>query len=213
MAMKIKRNYTVFVFLLISLIPLMLAACSKNDSSGLIFAPEPGHEFIPQNYTEDGRLIIYEFSDFQCPACGAAFPTVQQVKLDYAGRIQVIYKHFPLVNIHENAFRAAIAAECSRDQDRFEEYHNVLFQNQQNLKEKSLQNYARNFGMDMGKFNSCLANKETLPRIQNDVYDSFAAGIGATPSFIIAGEKYEGAIPYEQMKIAIDANLVTGETP
>ncbi|MFH1072700.1 MAG: thioredoxin domain-containing protein [Nanoarchaeota archaeon] len=205
--MQEKRKYAVFVFLLISLIPLLVLACSKNDNSGLIFAPEPGHEFIPQNYTADGRLIIYEFSDFQCPACGAAFQTVQRIKLDYAGRIQFIYKHFPLVNIHENAFRAAIAAECARDQDRFEEYHNVLFQNQQNLKEKSLQNYARNFGMDMNAFNSCLASKETLPRIQNDVYDSFAAGIGATPSFIIAGEKYEGALTYGQMKAAIDAKL------
>ncbi|MEK7125324.1 MAG: DsbA family protein, partial [Patescibacteria group bacterium] len=74
-------------------------------------------------------IVLEEFSDFQCPACGAAQPTVSQILKTYGDKIAFSYRHFPLLSIHANAFSAALASECANDQGKFWEYHDLLFKN------------------------------------------------------------------------------------
>ena len=76
------------------------------------------------------KVTIVEFSDFQCPFCSRALPTVRQVLREYGDKVQLAYKHFPLVSIHPRAQKAAEAAECAKDQGKFWEFHDQLFDNQ-----------------------------------------------------------------------------------
>ncbi len=78
----------------------------------------------------DAPVVIVEYSDFQCPYCGRAFPTVQQVISEYGDKVQFAYKHYPLTAIHPRAQKTAEAAECARDQGKFWEFHDALFANQ-----------------------------------------------------------------------------------
>lgn len=75
-------------------------------------------------------VTILEYSDFQCPFCGQAFPTVQQILKEYGDKVQFAYKHYPLISIHPRAQKTAEASECARDQGKFWEFHDALFQNQ-----------------------------------------------------------------------------------
>ena len=78
-------------------------------------------------------VLVEEFADFQCPACGSAFPILEQIKIDYEGRAEVIFRHFPLESIHPFARAAAIASEAAREQGKFDEMHDLLFLNQADL--------------------------------------------------------------------------------
>lgn len=84
----------------------------------------------PTRGTLGAPVIILEYSDFQCPFCARSFPTVQQVLKEYSGRVLFAYKHFPLNSIHPRAQKAAEASECARDQDKFWEFHDKLFETQ-----------------------------------------------------------------------------------
>lgn len=77
-----------------------------------------------------GKVILVEYSDFQCPFCSRVFPTVQKILSDYDGKVLLAYKHFPLTSIHPHAQKAAEASECARDQDKFWEFHDKLFETQ-----------------------------------------------------------------------------------
>lgn len=79
---------------------------------------------------KDAKVMIVEYSDFQCPYCGRAFPTVNQVLKEYNGKVRLVYKHFPLVSIHPHAEKAAEAAECAKAQGKFWEFHDKLFPTQ-----------------------------------------------------------------------------------
>lgn len=83
-----------------------------------------------QRGPKDAKVTIVEFSDFQCPYCSRAFPTVEQVMKDYNGKVRLVYKHFPLVSIHPHAQKAAEAAECAKAQGKFWEFHDQLFTTQ-----------------------------------------------------------------------------------
>lgn len=79
---------------------------------------------------KDAKITFVEFSDFQCPFCSRAYPTINQLMKDYDGKVQLVFKNFPLISIHPHAQKAAEAAACARDQGKFWEFHNALFENQ-----------------------------------------------------------------------------------
>src|SRR3989344_8159194 len=102
--------------------------------------------------SEDAKVTIVEFSDFQCPACGAAHPVVKQVIKEYGDRILFVYRHFPLLATHQYALKAAEAAEAAGEQGKFWEYHDLLFAKQDNLKTEDLKRYAQELELDTAKF-------------------------------------------------------------
>ncbi|MEW6062831.1 MAG: DsbA family protein [Nanoarchaeota archaeon] len=163
-----------------------------------------GFNFIKK--TSKGKVTIVEFSDFQCPYCGRAELTLKQLKQDYGSKIEIIYKHFPL-NFHQYAQKAAEASECARDQGRFWEYHDLLFGNQDALDLASLKKYAKDLGLDTGKFNSCLDNGGKASVVKNDFNEGIARGVDGTPTFFIGNEALVGAQPYSAFKQIIDKEL------
>lgn len=158
------------------------------------------------------KILIEEFSDFQCPYCSRAYTTIKKIQNDYAGKVQLKYLHFPLVQIHPNAQKAAEAAECAKDQGKFWEMHDKMFENQQALSVDNLKAYAKDLGLDANKFNTCLDSGVKKAIVDKDQQDGVARGVSGTPTFFINGQKLVGAQPYESFKTIIDG-ILSGNAP
>lgn len=176
---------------------------------GWSFASKPSYEIKGVGFDDTpAQVVITEYSDFQCPACGAAFPILKQIKEEYSReQLKVDYKHFPLRQIHPFALKAGMAAECARDQNRFWEYHDKLFENQQTFRSDSFEAFASQLGLNMEEFNACLESNAMLSRVEGNMQEGIRAGVRATPTFFIAGKKYEGVISRDELKRIIDAEL------
>ncbi len=149
---------------------------------------------------------IIEFSDFQCPYCQRAHPTVEQVLNAYGDRVQLVYRHFPLRN-HPNARPAAEASQCAAEQDKFWQYHDRLFANQSRLGPADLKQHAAELGLDAAKFDACVDTHKYKSQIDADMQDAEQAGVNGTPAFFINGRMLSGALPFEAFKRVIDDEL------
>lgn len=154
----------------------------------------------------DSKVVFVEFSDFQCPACGAAFPTIKRLSDEYSDRVKFVYKDFPLSTIHPFAQKAAEAAQCALEQLKFWEYHDTLFANQEKLTVTDLKQYAVTLGLDSAQFNECLDSAKYSSRVSEDFAAGQKVGVNGTPTFFINGVKYSN-MAYEQFKQILDAEL------
>lgn len=146
--------------------------------------------------SENPLITIVEFADFQCTYCRQEAPILRKIILDYNDEIKVIFRDFPISSSHPDAMGAALAANCAHEQDKFWDFHDVLFQNQDNLSIENLLIMARDLGLDMGRFSECLGDRKYEMEIQNDLLDGIKLGISGTPTFFINGFKVEGVITY-----------------
>lgn len=133
-------------------------------------------------------IILEEFSDFQCPACGAAQSTVNKIMETYGDKIAFSYRHFPLLSIHANAFSAALAAECANDQGKFWEYHDLLFKNQKDLRQSTLLRLADETGLNKESFSVCLKSRAKAGVVQADMQEGERRNINSTPTFYLNGQ-------------------------
>jgi len=163
-------------------------------------------------------VTIVEFSDFQCPACLQAFEALRDVAKTRTD-VRIVFRHFPLDQscnpqvqhaLHRNACLAACAAECAGDQGKFWEYHDRLFENQATLDRDNLFRFARETGLDITTFRSCIDAPETLDRIRSDVRDGARLGIASTPTLFVNGRRLEGSLerPYYDFAITIEKDRV-----
>ena len=160
----------------------------------------------PVEGNPDATVKIVEFSDFQCPACGAAAPTVKKIMEEYGDKVSLEYKHFPLTSIHAFAFNAAEASECANDQGKFWEMHDMMFEKQDDLTIGSLKKYAETIGLDTEKFNNCLDSNAKAKYVTADFNEGIGKGVDSTPSFFVNGKKIE-SWKYEIFAAALDAAL------
>jgi protein-disulfide isomerase/autonomous glycyl radical cofactor GrcA len=162
----------------------------------------------PARGPADAKVTIVEFSDFQCPYCGAAFGTVEQLMQQYAGKVKLVFRQFPLP-IHPQAEKAAEASLCAADQGKFWEVHDLLFKNQKKLDASDLKTYAASAGLDAAKFAQCLDSGEKKKQVDFDLEAGQAAGVNGTPAFFINGVFLNGALPIEEFKKVIDPELAS----
>jgi protein-disulfide isomerase/uncharacterized membrane protein len=162
----------------------------------------------------DAPVTIVEFSDFQCPACGQAFRDLHEL-LARRTDVRLVFRNFPLDStcnegmpraLHPDACNAAIAADCARQQNRFWEYHDRLFEHQHTLDRDSLFRYAREVDLDVPTFRTCLDDPATRARIADDVRAGIAAGIESTPTLFINGRRIDGALerPYYDYALVLE---------
>ena len=151
-------------------------------------------------------IEIVEFSDFQCPFCLRAHPTVLQVLSTYGNKVRLVYRHYPLPN-HPNARPAAEASACAAEQDKFWPYHDRLFENQSKLSDADLKQHASALGLDATKFNACFDAHKFAADVQDDMAAGEAIGVSGTPAFFINGRALSGAQPFEAFKRVIDEEL------
>ena len=149
-------------------------------------------------------VTIVEFSDFQCPYCSRAVPTLDRIKQEYGpDKVRIVFRDMPLPSHNRSNF-AANAAHCAEEQGKFWEYHNTLFQNQSKLEDSDLKSYAKNLGLDASKFGDCYDKKKHQEMIDKSRKEAEELGIQATPSFVINGSLLQGAQPFERFKEKID---------
>jgi len=155
----------------------------------------------------DAPVTIVEFSDFQCPFCLQLMPTLKRIRETYGDRVRLVWKDFPLTNIHPQAFQAAEAGNCAREQGKFWEYHDRLFANQQALMPEQLKQHAADAGLDAAQFNQCLDTEKYGGRVQEHVGVGAELGVNSTPAVFINGRQVTGAQPYETFTAVIDEEL------
>lgn len=142
----------------------------------------------------DGRVTVVEFLDFECEACGAFYPVVEDLRAEYAGEITYVVRYFPLPG-HVNAMNAAVAVEAAAQQGRFEDMYHLLFRTQAEWGEASTPDpavfraYAQELGLDMASYDRAVADPATTERVNRDVEDGRALGITGTPTFFLNGEQ------------------------
>ena len=164
---------------------------------------------------ENASVVITEYSDFQCPACKATQPVVKQVRDTYGDQVKLVFANFPLT-IHPNSDEAAWAGECAFDQGKFWEYHDKLFDEQENWANLSdpqdaFMTYARDLGIDEAGFSACYDGEEARGRVEYDLQEGNAARINSTPTFVINGQRVSGAQPFDKFKEIIDAELAKAQ--
>jgi protein-disulfide isomerase len=177
----------------------------------------------PTKGRPDAKLVVVEFSDFQCPFCGRyTRETMPQVEREYVetGKIRYVFRHFPLERLHPLALRASEAAECAFQQGKFWPMHLQLFANQQALAEPDLTRSAQALGVNMSSYQVCMAAQLKSPtRVRQDQTEGARAGITGTPTFFIgtmtaagkvhALKRLVGAQPFAAFKTTLDALLST----
>jgi protein-disulfide isomerase len=160
----------------------------------------------PSKGAQNAPVTIVEFSDFQCPFCSKANPAIDEVMKAYEGKVRVVFRHFPL-EFHAEAPKAAEASMCAADQQKFWEYHDKLFANQQALKPDDLKKHAADLGLDAARFNECLDSGKHAATVKKDFEEGKKAGVTGTPAFFVNGIALSGAVPAEEFKSIIDAEL------
>lgn len=158
----------------------------------------------------EGIVTLVEYGDYQCPHCGAAFPVVKQIQKAFAKNLRFAFRHFPLSNVHEYAFPAALAAEAAGRQGKFWEMHDMLFEQQSFLNEYALLEFAQEVGLKIPAFKMDLQDPELSEKIEADFESGVRSGVNGTPSFFINGYKYSASFDYATLAWAIEEKIREG---
>lgn len=144
----------------------------------------------------EGAVTVVEFLDFECEACGAFYPVVEDIREKFAGQITYVVRYFPLPG-HTNSTNAALAAEAAARQDRFEDMYHRLFETQaewgeaQESRADVFRGFAEELGLDMAAYDAAVADPETLARVEIDLNEGRALDVSSTPTFFVDGEPLE----------------------
>ncbi len=149
----------------------------------------------PSKGSKTAVLTIVEYTDYQCPYCArhakSVLPEIQKNYID-TGKVRYVLRDFPLP-FHNNASKAGEAALCAGDQGKYWEMHDLLFANQKALDADKLPEYAKTIGIDVGKFDACLASASYKQRVDANLNDGSKAGISGTPSFVVGYTQADGS--------------------
>ncbi|HEX4945512.1 MAG TPA: thioredoxin domain-containing protein [Blastocatellia bacterium] len=189
LAARLRQSATVQVFLLAPEVPALNIATDDQPTKGNAAA----------------AVTIVEFTDFQCPSCAQAQPVIEQALKDYAGKVKLVVRDFPLEK-HPDAFKAAEAAEAARAQGKYWEYSALLFQNQAALSSENLKAYAAQLKLNAQQFNAALEAGTFADQVRRDYQDGLQLGVSGTPTLFVNG-RLVAEPSYAALKAAIEAAL------
>ena len=158
----------------------------------------------------DGIVTLVEYGDYQCPHCGAAFPIVKQIQKAFVKNLRFAFRHFPLSNVHEYAFLAAIAAEAAGRQQKFWEMHDMIFERQSLLNEYAFLEFAKEVGLKIPVFKMDLQDPKLSEKVEADFESGVRSGVNGTPSFFINGNKHDGPFDYATLASAVQEKMRLG---
>lgn len=171
----------------------------------------------------DAPITLVEYSDFQCPACAAFSPLLEELKIDplLVGKIRFVYRHFPLDSIHPHARRAAQFAEAAGLQGKFWEFHDELFKRQSSWSplsrakaEEAFVAYGRELGLNLDRLQADADSAAVTSRVADSFASGISSGVSSTPSFFLNGKRMVHPTGYEQFKqLLLNAIPSPSQTP
>lgn len=158
----------------------------------------------------DAPVTIVEYSDFQCPACASYAPLVKELLADNANTVRFVYRHYPLQNIHPNAFSAARAAEAAAMQGKFWEMHDVLFERQSSWSSATrpkeiFTTYAQELALDAAQFSTDYDSDAVTEKVRADLGTAQDLNLTSTPSFTLNGEQIDSPRSLQEFQALVDA--------
>ncbi|HAH32168.1 MAG TPA: hypothetical protein DCL44_07635 [Elusimicrobia bacterium] len=168
---------------------------ARQLNLGPIRTVPPFRAFGPKT----AEIQIYEYTDFACPSCQAAYLQLEEMLKLYNGHIALNFKHYPLVSIHKWSFHAAAYADCAGAQGKFQEYAALLFKNQElwgraEKKPAEFFDYAKKLDLDLSAFEACSNKDETIKGVKLEMAEGDLKGVNATPTFFINRKRVVGTL-------------------
>jgi len=163
--------------------------------------PDPARDHILGS--ANGSIKLLEYGDYECPACGAVQPIMEEIQRRLGDDLCFAFRHFPLTRIHPHSEHAAEAAEAASAQGDFRIMHHALFENQEALEDANLAMYAAELGFDEARLIREVTSSAYALRIREDFRSGLRAGVNGTPTFFIDGVRYDGAIDSEHLVNAL----------
>lgn len=192
------RFWIILTVVVLGLIGLFFVV-KKDDTSTKVSVDGDVNKVLKDDHVrgnKDAKVVLIEFGDFQCPGCGAYYPMLKSLEETYGEDVAFVFRHFPLSQIHPNAFAASRAAEAAAEQNKFFEMHDKLYETQSvwgqatDNQQALFEGYAKELGLDMGQFEKDYASSKVADRINRDLsmgQQDFS--VNSTPTFILNGEK------------------------
>lgn len=195
-------------------IPQIIADLKRMEAAKQPLSPEVAAR-IAQNTApslgpENAAVQIVEFSDFECPFCSRAATVVHKIREKYGDKVRIVFRQFPL-NMHPNAHVAAQASLAANAQGKFWAFHDRLFQNQRALDRASLENYAKEAGLNVAEFKKSLDDKRFAAQVDADLKLGEEVSVQGTPTMFINGKRVENPTDFNAVASMIDSAL--GGTP
>jgi protein-disulfide isomerase len=157
-------------------------------------------------------VTLVEYGDFECPYCGQAYPVVKELEARMGERLRVVFRHFPLKEVHPHAEHAAEAAEAAGAQRQFWQMHDMLYERQDALEDTDLIGYGLELGLDLDRFQVELAQGVHRARVREDFMSGVRSGVNGTPTFFINGRRHDGAWDLESLAEAVTLAMAPGTT-
>jgi len=173
-----------------------------KKEAGQLTLPVSERDHILEPMTAPVTLV--EYGDYECPYCGQAHPIVKELRQRLGDRLRIVFRNFPLTQIHPHAEHAAEAAEAAGAQDKFWEMHDVLFEHQRALEDKHLKEYAAKLGLDESRFSHEMTEQSHAARLREDFLSGVRSGVNGTPTFFINGVRYDGSYDLVSLLSAIE---------
>ncbi len=148
-------------------------------------------------------VTLVEYGDYECPACGAAYPNVKEVRGKLGDQVRFVFRNFPLTQMHPYAFQAAETAESAGGQGKFWEMHDFLYEHQQEEAYAQPREDAEKVGLNMSKFEQDMNNHVYAQKIEEDMRSGMENGIPGTPTFFINGQMYNGSYDSQSLLSAL----------
>lgn len=152
-------------------------------------------------------VTLVEYGDFECPSCAQAHAAMKIVLAHFGRQLRFVYRHYPQSQVHPDAERAAEAAEAAGAQGRFWPFYDLLFENQQHLKEKHLQGYAGRLSLDMARYQNEMKDHVYRQRVQEHVSSGQHLGLRGTPAFYVNGVFTDVSFGLQHLHEAIERAL------
>ena len=178
-------------------------------------APEPIDQSVlvrDEGYNVLGEasasVTLVEFSDFECPFCASAAPILKQVVEKYPGQVRLIYRHFPLIQIHDQALPAAYAVEAAGLQGKFWQMHDAVFAKQKELSKQTLKQIAEEIGLDVEQWEADMGSDTVKKRVEQDQVAAAQLKLTGTPSLFINGTKYPQSLPITIDNLSSQIDLI-----
>ena len=192
----------------VALLVVFILTSPERESADAQVVRENSHIL---NQASDEKAVLVEFLDFECEACRAFYPSVEQLREERADELTLVMRYFPIPG-HTNSTTAAVAVEAAAAQGQLKPMYQRMYETQaewgeaQESKAPVFRGFAEELGLDMDAFDAAVADPATTERVQSDFQEGQALGVDSTPTFFLDGERLEVQGP-EQLVQAVEAAL------